>query len=391
MKILLATVYDYPHAGGLSTHVETLRVGLEALGHQVDVLSFSNVPRWQQVLLAKGPSWVLNKFSKGAGIVWSHRMREWMLHGLLSAAKRKGYDVVNAQDPFATLAALRASYPTVSTVHGYMTFESISKGSMVADSKAAKQMTAVEIEAYRKTGAVVTVDTRLKEYVASVSGVAGTAIRNFIDVDGFRPEQARKAELRKAYGIAMEDEVLFCPRRLTKKNGVIYPALALAEVLKNRPKAHLIYAGSGEALGEIRRIVAENKLEQRVTLLGAIPHGEVKAYYAMADVVLVPSVHSSGVEEATSISALEAMGCGAPLIACAVGGLKEIVQDGVDGVLVEEKNVTALAAAIVDLLVHPEKGAQFAQVARAKIEADYSHLAAARQYIAIYDTVRVHS
>lgn len=389
MKILLATVYDYPHAGGLSTHVSTLKVGLEALGHQVDVLSFSDVPRWQQVLLAKGPSWALNKFSKGAGIVWSHRMREWMLHELMRGAKKKGYDVVNAQDPYATLAALRAGYPTVSTVHGYMTFESISKGSMVAGSKAAATMTEVEVKAYQQTGAVVTVDTRLKDYVESVSGVSGTAIRNFIDVDGFRPEQEQKVALRKLHGISVADEVLFCPRRLTKKNGVIYPALALVEVLKQRPAAHLIYAGSGEMLGEIRQIVVDHKLEQRVTLLGAIPHEQVKAYYAMADVVLVPSVHSAGVEEATSISALEAMGCGAPLIACAVGGLKEIVEDGVDGLLVEEKNVPALAHAIVDLLAHPEKGAQLAQAARAKIEADYSHLAAAKQYISIYDTVRV--
>jgi glycosyltransferase involved in cell wall biosynthesis len=152
----------------------------------------------------------------------------------------------------------------------------------------------------------------------------------------------------------------------------------------------LIYAGSGEALGDIRQIVADHKMEQRVTLLGAIPHDQVKAYYAMADVVLVPSVHSAGVEEATSISALEAMGCGAPLIACAVGGLKEIVEDGVDGVLVEEKNVPALAEAIVDLLAHPEKGAKLAQAARAKIEAEYSHLAAAKHYVSIYDTVRVH-
>lgn len=391
MKILLATVYDYPHAGGLSTHVSTLRVGLEALGHQVDVLSFSDVPRWQQVVLAKGPSWLLNKFSKGAGIVWSHRMREWMLHELIRGAKKKGYDVVNAQDPFATLAAIGAGLPTVSTVHGYMTFESISKGSMVEGSKAAARMTQVEIEAYQKTGAVVTVDKRLKDYVETVSGVIGMAISNFIDVDGFRPEQAQNAALRKAHGVASDDEVLFCPRRLTKKNGVIYPALALVEVLKQRPKAHLIYAGSGEALGAIRQIVADHHLGDRVTLLGAIPHEQVKAYYAMADVVLVPSVHSAGVEEATSISALEAMGCGAPLIACAVGGLKEIVEDGVDGMLVEEKNVPALAAAIVDLLAHPEKGAQFAMAARAKIEAQYSHLAAAKQYSSIYDTVRVHS
>ena len=53
MKILLATAYDYPHIGGLSTHVTTLKAGLEARGHEVDVLSFSNTcPRCTQALYA---------------------------------------------------------------------------------------------------------------------------------------------------------------------------------------------------------------------------------------------------------------------------------------------------------------------------------------------------
>lgn len=387
MRILIATAYDYPHAGGLSTHVTTLKAGLESLGHSVDICSFSDVPNWQQVLLVKGPSWLLNKLSKGSGIIWSHRMREWLLYGQISKRKCNGYTLINAQDPFTTLAALRTGIPTVSTVHGYMTFESISKGSLIPDSSAAKKMTAVEIEAYKRTGAIVTVDTRLKEYVEKVSGVVGTAIRNFIDVDSFQPEQANNAAYRAKYGIPTEDEVLFCPRRLTKKNGVIYPALALVDVLKSHPNAKLIYAGSGEALDEIKQIVDANQLNDRVVLLGAIPHTEVKAYYAMADVVLVPSVHSAGVEEATSISALEAMGCGSPLVACAVGGLKEIVNHGVDGLLVEEKNVPALADAIVNLLDNRENAAKMALAAREKIEAEYSHIAAAKQYATIYESV----
>ena len=57
--------------------------------------------------------------------------------------------------------------------------------------------------------------------------------------------------------------------------------------------------------------------------------------------MIVPSVHSAGVEEATSISALEAMGSGTPLIACAVGGLKEIVNPGVDGLINRRKKCRA--------------------------------------------------
>ncbi|MET3696764.1 glycosyltransferase involved in cell wall bisynthesis [Bacillus oleivorans] len=384
MKILIATAYDYPHAGGLSTHVTTLKAGLESLGHEVDVLSFSDIPSPVRKLYAQGPSFVLNKVKKGKGIVWSHNVRKRLLQGLINKNKDKQYDLINAQDPFTTLAALETGIPTVSTVHGYMTFESVSKGSMDEGSPEANYMKEVEVRSYKGTRAIITVDQRLKEYVKEVSGVEATAIRNFIDIHQFKPDQAKRDEYRKKYGIDLNKKVLFVPRRLTKKNGVIYPALSLPAVLKAHPDTQLIYAGSGEAMSEIQNIVAREGLEQNVTLLGAVPHDTVKEYYALSDVVLVPSVHSAGVEEATSISALEAMGSGSPLVACAVGGLKEIVNHREDGLLVEEKNVEQLAEAIIELLDHPELGQELAQKARTKIENEYSHLAAAKKYEEIY-------
>lgn len=384
MKILIATAYDYPHAGGLSTHVTTLKAGLEERGHEVDVLSFSNVPPVVRKLYAQGPSFVLNKVRKGRGILWSHQARKRLLHSLIEKNKDKQYDIINAQDPFTTLAALETGIPTVSTVHGYMAFESVSKGSMIEGSAEAKEMQRIEVQAYQGTRKVVTVDQRLKEYVKEMSGVDAIAIRNFIDIHGFKPDKGRKSTLREQYAISKEDHVLFVPRRLTKKNGVIYPALALPAVLEKYPNTKLIYAGSGEALTEIKKIVDEHHLEDKVVLLGAIPHEKVKDYYALSDIVLVPSVHSAGVEEATSISALEAMGSGSPLIACAVGGLKEIVNPHKDGLLVEEKNVGELSDAILYLLDNPEAGEEMAKNARAKIEKEYSHIAAAQKYEEIY-------
>ncbi|MFJ7977710.1 glycosyltransferase family 4 protein [Peribacillus sp. NPDC096379] len=386
MKILIATAYDYPHAGGLSTHVATLQAGLEALGHEVDVLSFSDVSPVSRKLLAQGPSFLLNKFKKGKGIIWSHKMRQRFLKALIEKNKDKQYDVVNAQDPFTTLAAIESGIPTVSTVHGYMTFESVSKGSMDEGSTEAKIMQDIEIQAYQGTRKIITVDQRLRDYVKDLSGVQGTAVSNFIDIHGFEPKKTKKAELRKTYNVDVNAPVIFVPRRLTKKNGVIYPALALPQVLKSVPNAQLIYAGSGEALANIKEIVAEHKLEKHVTLLGAVSHDTVKDYYALSDVVLVPSVHSAGVEEATSISALEAMGSGSPLVACAVGGLKEIVINGEDGILVEEKNVEELAEATAYLLQNPDKGQEMADKARAKIEKDYSHIAAAKKYLEVYES-----
>lgn len=384
MKILLATVYHYPHTGGLSVHVATLKAGLEARGHEVDILSFTDIPEFQQKAAVRGPGFLMNKVSKGKGFVYGLKQRKKMLQKLMEAQKEKNYDIVNAQEVYATFAALDAGLPVVSTVHGYLTYEALSAGNILKGSPEETFLLAQEIEAYRTTRSIITVDTRIKEYVKREAGIEGTAIRNFINVDDFKPDAENKLAYREKHHVPADAPVFFVPRRLTKKNGVIYPILSLPAVLEKYPNAKLIYAGTGEAMDEMKRLISERGIGASVELLGAIPHHVIKEYYALADVVLVPSVYSEGVEEATSISALEAMGSGSPLIACAVGGLKEIVDHGVDGLLVEEKNVEQLSDAMIDLLDNPEKGKMFAAAARKKIEEDYSHLAAAEKYEAIY-------
>jgi glycosyltransferase involved in cell wall biosynthesis len=387
MKILITTVFEYPHTGGLSTHVHTLKKGLEERGHTVDVLSFSNISTIQQNLYARGPSFLLNKIKKGKGFVYSHMARKKLLLALISEAKGNGYDLINAQDVFATLASVESGIPTVSTVHGYMSFEAISKGSIVEGSEEDLALQAIEKQAYKKTGRNITVDQRIKDYLYRQASVEAVAIRNFIDISAFKPEKENKIEYRKKYNIDETAKVLFVPRRLTKKNGVILPMQALAAVLAKHPKTKLIYAGTGEEMATLKKMVADNNWQENVKLLGAVPHEQMKEYYALADVVLVPSVHDAGVEEATSISALEAMGSGSPLVASAIGGLKEIIEHEQDGLLVEDKNVDQLAASINRLLDDEHFGKQLAKAAREKIEGQYSHRAAAEKYETIYKSI----
>lgn len=385
MKILLATVYDYPHLGGLSTHLTTLKAGLESRGHEVDVVSFSDVPKWKRDGIVRGPAFLLNKMKQGKGYVWTLKRRQDELAILIKdAVSKKDYDVINAQDVFTTFAALETNVPVVSTVHGYLTFEGISKGTLIEGSPEAKELQEAERRGYKATREVITVDTRIKEYILKETGVTGNMIKNFIDVESFKPEVERRAEFRDTYGFSQDELIFFVPRRLTKKNGVIYPILSLPAVVEKFPNARVVFAGTGEMMEPMKQKAAELGVADHVTMLGAVDHSVMMQYYALANVALVPSIYSAGVEEATSISALEAMGSGVPLIACAVGGLKEIVDSGKDGLLVEEQNVEQLSDAMIKLLEDPAYGEQLAAAGRAKIVEEYSHFAAAEKYEAIY-------
>jgi N-acetylglucosaminyldiphosphoundecaprenol N-acetyl-beta-D-mannosaminyltransferase len=169
-----------------------------------------------------------------------------------------------------------------------------------------------------------------------------------------------------------------------KKNGVVYPALALAEMGDpDRSRFLLLHAGKGGERGDIERIIRENHLEENVRLLGGQGPDAIRELYLLADIVLVPSVHSENVEEATSLSALEAMASGRPLIAGAVGGLAEMVVDGVNGLLVPA-DPKALAAAILRVAAAPELGSRLAAAAREYVVQKHSHLTAAAAYVEVY-------
>src|SRR5690606_6105785 len=134
-------------------------------------------------------------------------------------------------------AATESGFAVVTTVHGYMTFEGISKGSVAEGSVYADQIKQFEHNGYKMSREVITVDTRIKDYILEEAGVTGHMIKNFIDVEDFKPETERRAEFRKQFDLPMDDKIFFIPRRLTKKNGVIYPILSFPPVVDHFPEA----------------------------------------------------------------------------------------------------------------------------------------------------------
>lgn len=383
MKILITTIFEYPHEGGLSTHVSTLKSGLEQRGHKVDVLSFSDMnPIWRKVY-AQAPGFLLNKIKKGKGQLLNDSLKQKLLSSYLSSRKND-YDVINSQDVFAAIASIESGIPTVATVHGYFSFEAISRGALVKDSEEDLKVQEIEKKAYQNAAQVVAVDKRIREYILEKANVNATTIKNFIDVSDFQPNKANTASIKEEFKIPNGKKMLFVPRRLTEKNGVVFPTLALPKVLEKHPNTILVYAGTGEQMGKIQEAIEKYNLQNNVILLGSVPHEKMKGLYALTDIVVVPSIHSYGVEEATSISALEAMGSGSPVVAGAVGGLKEIFEHEVDGLLVKEQDVNDLANSINRILDQPSFGIELAKNARTKVENEYSHLSAASKFENIY-------
>jgi D-inositol-3-phosphate glycosyltransferase len=130
--------------------------------------------------------------------------------------------------------------------------------------------------------------------------------------------------------------------------------------------------GAGEA-ARARRMVAELGLEHRVLFIDPQPHHLLSGYYRAADVVIVPSR-----SESFGLVALEAAACGIPVVASAVGGLLNVVDDGGTGLLVEGRDPVRYAAAIDELLADPARRAVMSAAAAAKARGFTWSLTAAR-------------
>jgi glycosyltransferase involved in cell wall biosynthesis len=122
-------------------------------------------------------------------------------------------------------------------------------------------------------------------------------------------------------------------------------------------------------------------------LTGAADRTEIPAYMAAADVVAVPSVRFGGYVDGLPNVALESMAAGKPLVASSVGGLPELVRDGENGLLVDEKDAHALAEALVTLAGDRDLRLRLGAAGRAEIGSTRSWDAVAERFVQIYRDV----
>src|SRR5262249_44936925 len=177
---------------------------------------------------------------------------------------------------------------------------------------------------------------------------------------------------------ANDDYLLVVAGRLHPEKGYEHLFRALPRIQRgvDRP-VRLLVAGRGPFEQEFRRQVAELGCAGAVSFLGF--REDAPSLMAAADLVVLPSV-----AEAFGIAVAEALYVGTPVVATKVGGIPEIVDDGVDGVLVPPAEDEALADAIAELLNDPVRRADMAGAGRDKVITQFSFEAMVREYERIY-------
>jgi len=206
-------------------------------------------------------------------------------------------------------------------------------------------------------------------------------IRNGVDVQRFHPlTPGEKIESRRKFGFGLESCLVVAAGKLAPLKGHMTMLKAVQKILATHtnptPPLEFAIAGDGPLFNDLQMFLRQQQLANCVRMMGHLSD-DLPQFLGCADIVVQPSRM-----ESFGLVAAQALSCAVPVIASDVGGLPELVEDGVTGRLVPPEDPTALAEVIVDLAANasPEMGT----AGRRKIIERFDVEKTAQDYAALY-------
>ncbi len=287
---------------------------------------------------------------------------------------RKKIDLYHAHGVFFAGIGLIDKYkPLVVTIHGRASDEKVIKNRIKKDSYKFKLIRKFEKKILSKADAIIAVSENIRNWIVDDLNIIPKKV--FCISNGVNTRKFRKIEIERKKmlpEIPKYRKIVFLAKSLTKMSGIEYLLRSMPFVLSNRD-VHLLIAGEGPDKDKFELLCKDINISDNVTFLGLVDHDQIKKYMNIADVYVQPSL-----TEGFSLSFLEAMASGCPVIASSVGGLEEILQKGFKetnqniGLLVPPKNSGMLAKEILFLLNSSNESKLMAERARRFVKKNYS-------------------
>jgi glycosyltransferase involved in cell wall biosynthesis len=210
-----------------------------------------------------------------------------------------------------------------------------------------------------------------------------------VDTELFRPRPERRAPARRALGVPEDVPVVGCVANINREKGITDLVEAFGLVHAEVPDARLVLIGAEHDTqrsyaSAIRARIGELGIGDRVHFVGE--RSDLPDLLPAFDVAVLASR-----SEGTPTVLMEAMSTGAPVVATDVGGVAEIVSDGVSGTLVPPGDPVAFASAIVRILRDRELAARMSRAARERAVADFAIEASLRSHLRAYELARTAS
>lgn len=200
-----------------------------------------------------------------------------------------------------------------------------------------------------------------------------------IDLEKFKPAKVKKP-------FDNESIIIGTVKTLSEKYGIEYLIRAFKIVSEKHPNLplKLLIVGSGNLEKKLKNLVLALNIAEKTMFTGRVPHEEVPIYQNMLDVSVSVSVSNS---ESFGVAIIEASACAKPVVVSNVGGLPEVVEDGVTGIIVPPCNPEATANAIEKLILAPSLRENMGQAGRQRVEQLYAWEHNVDHMIGVYESI----
>jgi glycosyltransferase involved in cell wall biosynthesis len=218
--------------------------------------------------------------------------------------------------------------------------------------------------------AIILYNLRKADKIFSSSQVMAKEILNYtrkqvlvipfgIDIDQFKNLEASLGD----------ETVIGIAKALEKEYGIEFLIKAFKFLKEWHPhvKMKLIIAGEGSKRKELENLVQSLNLSAFIFFAGHVPHAAMPAFYNKITIAVFPSL-----QESFGVSAIEASACERPVVVSDVGGLPEVIENGVSGLVVPAKDINALAEAIAYLIENKEVAKEIGRRGRMRVMTYYN-------------------
>jgi phosphatidylinositol alpha-mannosyltransferase len=338
VRIALVCPYAWEAAGGVQVHVKNLATRLLERGHEAIVLAPTTVSPLDPWVRSVGRPVRIAYRGTVAPIAPQSYLR---VRSALAAFRP---DIVHAHEPLTPSASMYATLaskaPVVATVHAYL------------DRSIAMELAAPIL---RRVWRHVTVGIAVSEAAASflrrvLPDAELEIVPNGVDVGALADAEPRG-------DLPLGRRILWV-NRLDAQKGFPIGLAAFSKVLAEFPDAILVVVGEGKDRETLTLLTEPARA--RVEMRGAVPNEQVPSYLAAGEVFVSPAVG----QESFGIALVEAMAAGLPVVATDIPGFREVVSDGVEGLLVPPRDPEALAAGLIEVLKEPELAARLGEAGR---------------------------
>lgn len=296
----------------------------------------------------------------------------------------KGIDVLVTQEPLATglcgyILKKRFGTTWVCNIHGdYIDNRGWLKESIVNRVK----NVAAKLMIRRADG--LRVVSRLIEKKMIGLGISPEAVVHAtpsVKIDPFPEGDVDKEKLKEGYGLKGKKVILFAGR-IEREKEIPLLLEAMKRLRGELPSAHLVVAGRGTLLGEMKERAMRLKVDDRVNFTGHLPMEKLRDYYSLSDLFVLVSYY-----EGTAKVLKEAALAGLPIVATKVSGTDEVVIDGKSGYLIPVGDIEALCKRLVELLRDDVKAKRMGEFGRRHVEKTFDFKRNVREIVGAWEKI----